>query len=283
MDAIVDLLWGDRPPPGVAATLQAYVSQLRRVLEPDRERRAPATVLVTVAPGYALRVPDEPSTPTVRAAGRRPAPQRCSRSPWGRRRSGAELGAVTAPWTRRSALWRGTPYAELGDAAAAVAERARLEELRLVALEDRAVAGLALGHHATVAAELEALTAAHPLRERLWALRALALTRSGRQADALEVLRRVRDGARRGARPGAVRRAARPADRRAAPGPGAGLGRRRSRSSPARRPCPTRPPSRARRCREPAPWPMVGRDADLAALDRAGRARPAPVVRRADR
>ncbi len=59
VDAIVDLLWGDDPPPGVTATLQAYVSQLRRVLEPERARRAPATVLVTVAPGYALRVPDD--------------------------------------------------------------------------------------------------------------------------------------------------------------------------------------------------------------------------------
>ena len=74
-----------------------------------------------------------------------------------------------------------------------MAERARLEELRLVALEDRAVAELALGHHRTIAAELEAMTGAHPLRERLWGLRALALTRSGRQADALDVLRQVRE------------------------------------------------------------------------------------------
>ena len=59
VDGIVDLLWGESPPPGVTASLQAYVSQLRRVLEPERQRRAPATVLVTVAPGYALRVPDE--------------------------------------------------------------------------------------------------------------------------------------------------------------------------------------------------------------------------------
>ena len=59
VDAIVDLLWQDSPPPGVTATLQAYVSQLRRVLEPERQRRAPATVLVTVAPGYALRVPEQ--------------------------------------------------------------------------------------------------------------------------------------------------------------------------------------------------------------------------------
>ena len=58
VDAIVDLLWGDEPPPGVTATLQAYVSGLRKVLEPQRERRAPATVLVTARPGYALRLPE---------------------------------------------------------------------------------------------------------------------------------------------------------------------------------------------------------------------------------
>ena len=74
-----------------------------------------------------------------------------------------------------------------------MAERARLEELRSVALEDRAVAALALGDHGTVAAELEALTAAYPLRERLWGLRAVALARAGRQADALDALREVRD------------------------------------------------------------------------------------------
>ena len=61
-----------------------------------------------------------------------------------------------------------------------------------MALEDRAVAALALGDHATVAVELEALTARYPLRERLWGLRALALARAGRQADALEALATVR-------------------------------------------------------------------------------------------
>ncbi|MFI2707866.1 BTAD domain-containing putative transcriptional regulator, partial [Nocardioides sp. CER28] len=195
VDGIVDLLWGETPPGGVSATLQAYVSQLRRVLEPHRERRAPATVLVTVAPGYALRVAPggldvtrfESTVVEVHAALQGldltgpPA------------LTAAELTAAVTRLDGALSLWRGEPYADLGDAAAAVAERARLEELRLVALEDRAVARLALGQHATVAAELEALTAAHPLRERLWALRALALTRSGRQAEALDALRQVRE------------------------------------------------------------------------------------------
>ena len=59
VDTIVDLLWGDDAPPGVAGTLQSYVSGLRRVLEPQRERRRPAETLVTAAPGYALRLEPE--------------------------------------------------------------------------------------------------------------------------------------------------------------------------------------------------------------------------------
>ena len=194
VDTIVDLLWGDDPPPGVAGTLQGYVSGLRRVLEPQRERRRPAETLVTVAPGYALRL-----GPDATDAGRFVA------MVGGRHRllagapltgqtglSREDLAAAVDTLDGALGLWRGRPYAELGDAPDAVAERARLDDLRLLALEDRAVAALALGHHATVAAELEALTAAHPLRERMWGLRAVALARSGRQADALEVLATVR-------------------------------------------------------------------------------------------
>ena len=82
VDAIVDLLWEEHAPPGVTATLQAYVSQLRRVLEPERQRRAPATVLVTVAPGYALRVPERRGgRPPVRAGRDAPSTAGCSRSP----------------------------------------------------------------------------------------------------------------------------------------------------------------------------------------------------------
>ncbi|HQR28221.1 MAG TPA: BTAD domain-containing putative transcriptional regulator, partial [Nocardioides sp.] len=180
VDALIDLLWADAPPPGVAGTLQSYVAGLRRCLEPDRPPRAPATVLVTSPPGYALRLPADavdahrfevavgashrvldPLSPTVGAA----APQVAT----------DVVADALARLDEALASWRGTPYLELDQAAGAVAERARLEELRLLALEDHAVAELALGRHATVAAELEALTASHPLRERLWGLRAVAL------------------------------------------------------------------------------------------------------------
>ncbi|NYD41251.1 BTAD domain-containing putative transcriptional regulator [Nocardioides panaciterrulae] len=281
VDGIVDLLWGDHPPGGVTATLQAYVSGLRRVLEPDRPRRAPATVLVTVAPGYALRMPGE----CVDAARfeRTVTAQHLRLQPLGRREDGAltagELEDASARLDRALAAWRGTPYAELGDADAAVAERARLEELRAVALEDRAQARLALGLHATVAGELEALTTAYPLRERLWALRALALTRAGRQAEALDVLRRLREvlDDELGLEPSAELRELQTAVLRqdpaldwVAPPPGRlppaaqpSVGPAPAAAGPAESPEPPEP-------REPpeqvAPWPMVGRDRELARL-----------------
>lgn len=192
VDSIVDLLWGESPPPGVTATLQAYVSGLRRVLEPDRERRAPARVLVTQAPGYAFRVDGEVDAQVFErtVADHHAWLQHVNGGP--PQLSVDQLEAAVAGLDACLELWRGTPYSELDDAPAAVAERVRLEELRLVALEDRTVAHLALGHHGTMAAQLESMTATHPLRERLWGMRALALTRAGRQADALDVLRQVR-------------------------------------------------------------------------------------------
>lgn len=196
VDALVDMLWPDGAPPGVTGTLQAYVAGLRRSLEPARAARAPSTVLVTVAPGYALRVEDDAldAARFDRAVSR--AHRRIGQVAGLHDRSGLsteELAAVVAELDEALALWRGTPYLELEDAPSAVAERARLEELRVVALEDRAVAALELGEHATVAGELESLTTAYPLRERLWGLRALALTRAGRQAEALDALREVRE------------------------------------------------------------------------------------------
>ncbi len=249
VDTIVDHLWGDAAPPGVATTLQAYVSGLRKVLEPERVRRAPATVLVTMAPGYALQVPgDVDAAVFEREIGE--AHRRLEAASPTR----ADLEHVLETLTEALARWRGTPYAELGDAPDAVAERARLEELRLVALEDRAVAGLALGRHATVVAELEALTTAYPLRERLWGLRALALARSGRQAEALDVLRRVREvlDDELGIEPGAELRSLQTAILR------------QDTSVDWTRPA---EPAEAAPALV-APWPMVGRDLQLAALAR---------------
>ncbi|WP_175507578.1 BTAD domain-containing putative transcriptional regulator [Nocardioides terrae] len=189
VDAIIDVLWGEDPPPGVIATLQAYVSGLRRALEPDRERRTPASVLVTVAPGYSLHVAAD-----TLDAGRfeRIVTEEDRRLQDVPALAGVDLEGALARLDGALALWRGTPYADLADAPAAAAERTRLEELRLVALERRASVSLALGRHATLTGELEALTATYPLRERLWAMRAVALFRCGRQAEALDTITQVR-------------------------------------------------------------------------------------------
>jgi Bacterial transcriptional activator domain/AAA ATPase domain len=223
-------------------------------------------VLVTAAPGYALRLEPgaldaerfeqavEEQHRRVQLIGPQGPPVL----------SADELAACVARLDEVLQLWRGTPYAELGEAPSVVAERGRLEELRMIALEDRAVAELALGRHGTVAADLEALTAVHPLRERLWGLRALALTRAGRQADALQVLREVRDvlDDELGIEPGVELRELQTAILRqdsslewlAPPSrPGAPVVPLRPRAVP---PPPGTGPE----------WPMVGRDADLEAL-----------------
>ena len=196
VDTLIDLVWGEESAPGTVATLHTYVAKLRRALEPNRPPRAAATVLRTAAPGYALSL-DEGALDAERFE--------CAITSSHRR-----LGATTTFGLPQAslatevlheicdevdealALWRGSPFLDLGDAPPAAAERAGLEELRTVGLEDRAAARLALGQHATVAGELESLTRSFPLRERLWALWAVALARSGRQADALDVLAQVR-------------------------------------------------------------------------------------------
>ena len=272
MDAIIDLLWGDDPPGAVTATLQVYVAGLRRALEPDRQRRAPAAFLVTVGAGYALRVPSEQLdagqfTKVVAEAHARLAPA-AALVPNGRARlHRGDLAEVVRDLDAALGLWRGEPYAELEDAPDARAERVRLEELRLLAVEDRALAQVWLGQQATAAAELEALTACHPLRERLWGLWALALTRSGRQADALAVLRQVRTvlDDELGLEPGTELRALQTAVLRQdpalewvvpeAPAPPAG-------------PVPDDHRTRAADPARPrGMWPLVGRRTQLAALD----------------
>ncbi|WP_198289928.1 AfsR/SARP family transcriptional regulator [Nocardioides sp. Iso805N] len=268
VDTVVDLVWGERPPPGVATTLQGYVSHLRRAVEPERERRAPARVLVTVPTGYAWHAPVDAGD-FKRTIERTHAQLRTSDP-----RLTPDLDEAGLHETLRDlegvlARWRGAPYAELGDAAAAVAERARLEELLLVAREDRAVAGLALGRHQTVAAELETLTQQHPLRERLWTLQAVALTRAGRQAEALDQLRRLREvlDEEFGLVPSPEVRDLQSAILQQDPGldwipPRGGVVVPAAR--PAQEPTPPTPP--APPPPPVAPWPMAGRDAELQAL-----------------
>src|SRR3954447_7691708 len=174
-DRLMDALWGDNPPATAPKALQMHVSQLRRLLDPN--------ILVTRPPGYELRIAGDQldlarfkvTVGRARAAIGRKEPQEA-----------ADLLASAL------ALWRGPPLADLSFEEFLQPEIARLDQLRLTALEDRIAADLALGRHAELVAELEALAAEHPPRERIHAQLMTALSRSGRQADALEVYRRMR-------------------------------------------------------------------------------------------
>ena len=192
---IVEALWGDRPPPSETVTLQGYVYALRKVLEPDRAPRMPATVIVTTHSGYALKLPDDAlDAGRLEAAVRRASRRVLVRAdrPWHIEEDDrGELAAAGEALDHALAQWRGEPYAELIDFVDADAERARLAELRITAQELRAAIHLALGDPVRAVAVLEAVTAAFPLRERPWMLLAVALVRSGRQVEALDALRAV--------------------------------------------------------------------------------------------
>jgi DNA-binding SARP family transcriptional activator len=263
-DTLVDLLWGEAPPAAVTATLQGYVARLRRALEPDRPPRSPSEVLVTQQGGYALVLPDDALDAACFEASVAAAHERLGTVAAAESLPQPELQALFDSLSSALGLWRGLPYTELEESPAAQAERSRLEELRATALEDRAVAGLGLGRHAMVAGELEVLTATYPLRERLWGLRALALTRSGRQADALEVLRQVREllSEELGLEPGAELRELQTAVLRQ--DPGLAWTARDSGETTSEAP---RTPTRSTP-RGPAgfAWPLVGRDDELGAL-----------------
>jgi DNA-binding SARP family transcriptional activator len=176
---LVDDLWMV-PPPGAVGAVRTFVASLRRALEPERVPRAPARLLVTEGPGYALR-PEPADTvdawrfeQAVTAAGTLPPAD------------------VPARLEEALGWWRGPAYAEFADEDWARTERSRLGELRLHAVERLAEARLALGLAAETVPDLDAHVAEHPWREDAWRLLALALYRTGRQGDALAVLRRAR-------------------------------------------------------------------------------------------
>jgi DNA-binding SARP family transcriptional activator len=165
-ETLVDLLWGERPPRTATTSLQNAVSQLRKLLGPS--------VLLTKPPGYLLDV--DSSQTDVGDFERLLAAARDA---------GAEERARLL--REALALFRGPPLAEFALENWAQPEIHRLEEVRLNALEDRIEADLELNRHAEVVGELEGLVAEHPLRERLRGQLMLALYRSGRQAEALQL------------------------------------------------------------------------------------------------
>ncbi|WP_202918409.1 AfsR/SARP family transcriptional regulator [Streptomyces cavernae] len=175
---LVDDLWED-PPAGAVGAVQTFVGALRRALEPERPPRAPARLLVTDGPGYVLRAePDAVDAWRFETAVAEAA--------------GLPAEAALQRLDRALGMWRGPAYAEFADEDWPRAERSRLAELRLQAVEGRASARLALGLAAAAVPDLEAHLTEHPWREEAWRLLALALYRTDRQADALAVLRRAR-------------------------------------------------------------------------------------------
>ncbi|RKE22483.1 BTAD domain-containing putative transcriptional regulator [Streptomyces sp. TLI_171] len=173
-DRLIDHLWDGRPPAKAAVSLQAYVSNLRRLLEPERGPRQAARLLVSEAGGYALRdvrTDAEEFEGLLAAAG----------------------GPGASEVLRRAlALWRGDAYGEFADRAWAAAEIARLDGLRTAARELTVEWDLSEGRAGLAAQDAAGLVRAHPLREEGWRLLALALWHGGRQAEALAAVRRAR-------------------------------------------------------------------------------------------
>ncbi|MFC5744993.1 BTAD domain-containing putative transcriptional regulator [Actinomadura rugatobispora] len=173
-DRLIEDLWGTEPPGSPAATLRAKVSQLRRVLAGATGR--PGLELVAFrSPGYLIRtVPGEVDADRFLAL-LRDADERAGADPRARARSLAQA----------LDLWRGPAFADFADEEFARTEIQRLEERRLVAVEDLAETRLELGEHGTLVSELGDAVSVHPLRERLRAAYIRALYLSGRQSEAL--------------------------------------------------------------------------------------------------
>jgi DNA-binding SARP family transcriptional activator len=181
-DRLVDELWGDEPPSRALSSLYPYMSNLRRLLEPGRPAHEPPSVLVSVAPGYALRI-DAASFDITRfeaSAARATALL-------------ADLKFEAAGSAALDALaeWRGPALGEFAAEPFAIGAAGRLEELRLSTTEDLFDARLGQGD-TSVAADVERLVAAQPLRERAWAILMRSLYAAGRQSDALRAFQRAR-------------------------------------------------------------------------------------------
>jgi predicted ATPase/DNA-binding SARP family transcriptional activator len=183
-DRLVDVLWNDHAPKGAIATLHTYVSHLRDLLEPGRPRGAAGTVLLTEPTGYRLRVDASPVDAVAFEQGARSGRVLFE---------AGRLGDASAELAEALDLWRGPVLADLADYEFVQLEAARLDELRLGAIDARIETDLLLGRHAELVAELDQLTASHPVRERLHAQRMLALYRCGRQAEALAGYHQLRE------------------------------------------------------------------------------------------
>jgi predicted ATPase/DNA-binding SARP family transcriptional activator len=174
-DRLIDELWQGKAPRGAEGTLRVYVSRLRAALGEN--------TLLAQPPGYVLDI--EAELVDSRRFERLYLEGRDARARGAGGLAADRLEAALA-------LWRGPAFADVRDGGVVADEARRLDELRLVALEERIDAELSLGRHASLVAELERLVAEEPLRERMWRQLVLALYHSERQVDALAAYRRAR-------------------------------------------------------------------------------------------
>ncbi|MEU4171267.1 BTAD domain-containing putative transcriptional regulator [Streptomyces sp. NPDC026665] len=181
-ELLVEELWSDGAPRHAVATLQSHISHLRRSLHPAAGPGRPS-VLRHRTPGYVLDLDPEQVDAgrfeRLVSDGRRLFKQNDPRT-------------AQARLTEALRLWRGSPYAEFDNHPPLTDESARLEQIRLTAVESRAEARLTLGAAEDVAADLDGEARRHPTRERLVGHHMTALSRLGRQAEALEVYERTR-------------------------------------------------------------------------------------------
>jgi ABC-type branched-subunit amino acid transport system substrate-binding protein/DNA-binding SARP family transcriptional activator len=173
-DRLIDRIWGEEHPDSARGALFSYISRLRKLLGADRIQARP--------PGYILLAEGNEVDALRFAALVSEASARND-----------DREATRAILTQALELWRGDALSDLAEFDELRPAIARLEELRLGALEDRIEADIDLGRHRESVATLESLTTEYPLRERLWSQLILALYRSGRQGDALGAFHRARN------------------------------------------------------------------------------------------
>jgi DNA-binding SARP family transcriptional activator/class 3 adenylate cyclase len=175
MDELIERVWDEEPPRAARNTIQSYISHLRAALGPDRiEGRSP---------GYVIHAePEELDVLRFEQHLRR-----------ARRLLPTDPREAAGVLEEALELWIGSPLSDLADSPSLDGEIARLQELRVSAIEDLIGARLSVGEHAEVLPDLERLVREYPLRERLWGHLMLARYRSGRQADALDAFRQAQD------------------------------------------------------------------------------------------
>jgi predicted ATPase/DNA-binding SARP family transcriptional activator len=187
VDDLVESLWGDAPPTGVANALQSVVSRLRRGLQDglasEPRGRSEHGLVESRHSGYLLAI-DASDVDAVQF-------ERTALDGREQLRAG-DAAAAHGALSEALALWRGPVLSDVGTAGFVVPVAARLEEQRLATVEDRVEAAILLGRASDVIPELETLADSHPLRERISGLLIRALARTGRQADALSAYERIR-------------------------------------------------------------------------------------------